>query len=225
MNGLPLRRDRDLVARHQLIDTARELTRRGLRKTTAGNLSVRAGEGLLLTPSGMQSGDLTPRDLPFMDLDGNWEGPLKPSSEWRFHRDILANRPEVGAVIHTHAPFCTTLACHQRGIPAFHYMVGVAGGTDIRCAPYATFGTPELCQAALQALDGRKACLLAHHGMIALGKDLKSALKLTIEVEELAEQYWRCLQLGDPPLLSDAEMSRVLDRFTTYGQTQAAEVG
>lgn len=218
MRAPPLRRERDLKARHALIETARELARRGLKRTTPGNLSVRVGDGLLLTPSGVQVPDLKPFDLPFMDLDGTWEGPLRPSSEWRTHRDILLNRPEVGAVIHTHAPFCTALACLERPIPAFHYMVAAAGGTDIRCAPYATFGTAELSRAVLTALTDRKACLLAHHGMIAVGRDLKGALKLTIEVEELAEQYWRCLQLGEPAVLDDAEMFRVIERFATYGQ-------
>jgi L-fuculose-phosphate aldolase len=141
-----------------------------------------------------------------------------PSSEWRFHRDIYRARPDADAVVHTHAPFCTSLACLRRGIPAFHYMVAVAGGKDIRCAPYATFGTQSLSDHALAALDGRKACLLANHGMIGIGATLSAALALSVEVETLAEMYWRALQLGEPVLLDDAEMGVVLEKFRTYGQ-------
>ena len=141
-----------------------------------------------------------------------------PSSEWRFHRDIYVARPELNAIVHAHSPFATTLACLARDIPAFHYMIAVAGGKDIRCAPYATFGTQELSDRALVALEGRQACLLANHGMIAVGSSLAKALALAVEVEALAEQYWRALQIGAPNLLSDAEMDIVLKKFQTYGQ-------
>ncbi len=143
---------------------------------------------------------------------------MLPSSEWRFHRDIYAARGDAQAIVHTHAPFATTLACMHRGIPPFHYMVAVAGGNDIRCAPYATFGTQELSDHAVAALAGRRACLLANHGMIAVGASLERALALAVEVETLAETYWRALQVGEPVLLPDAEMARVLEKFATYGQ-------
>ena len=153
-----------------------------------------------------------------MTLDGEARGSLLPSSEWRFHRDIYVARADAHAIVHTHAPFATSLACLHRGIPPFHYMVAVAGGNDIRCAPYATFGTQELSDHALAALAGRDACLLANHGMIALGASLAKALALAVEVETLAEMYWRALQIGEPVLLSDAEMDVVLEKFRTYGQ-------
>lgn len=203
--------------RHQIIDAVRKLVSLGLNKAASGNVSVRSGERFLVTPSGMLPEDMLPGDIVEMDFDGAWQGARKPSSEWHFHRDILATRPEINAVIHTHAPFCTTLAVHGMGIPAFHYMVAMAGGRDIRCAPYATYGTQTLSDYAVQALAGRKACLLGNHGMIVLGPDLKQALSLAVEVESLAEQYWRALQIGQPNILSDAEMDVVLEKFKTYG--------
>ncbi|MBK1663718.1 class II aldolase [Rhodospirillum rubrum] len=206
-----------IALRHGLIDAARQLTTLGLNKGTAGNLSVRAEDGLLITPSGLQAADLRPHDIVFIDGEGEWRGPRKPSSEWRFHHDIMAERPDVGAVVHTHAPFSTVLACLGRPIPAFHYMVAMAGGSDIRIGAYATFGTAELSRHALAAMEGRKACLLAHHGMIATGPTLKAAIKLAVEVEELAEQYWRCLQIAEPEVLPADEMERVLEKFKTYG--------
>jgi len=149
-------------------------------------------------------------------------GRLAPSSEWRFHRAIYVDRPDAHAIVHAHAPFCTTLACLGRGIPPFHYMVAVAGGRDIRCAPYATFGSQELADNVTAALDGRRACLIANHGMIAFAGGLELALQLAIEVESLAETYWRALQIGEPMLLDDAEMERVAAKFATYGQPRDA---
>lgn len=212
----------DIRLRHALINTALQLTKTGLNKGTAGNVSVRVRDGFLVTPSGVPAEALTPGDLVYMDFDGIIEGSRAPSSEWRFHWDILKSRPELNAVIHTHAPYCTTLAVMGRSIPAFHYMIAVAGGTDIRCAPYATFGSQELCDGAVAAMQDRKACLLAQHGMIAAGTDLDNALKLTVEVEELARLYWQALQIGEPPVLDDAEMARVLEKFKTYGKPQPA---
>ncbi|MGC2857289.1 class II aldolase/adducin family protein [Novispirillum sp. DQ9] len=210
----------DILLRHQVINTALALGRLGLNKGTAGNISVRTGDGFLITPSGVPAEKLCPADIVLMEFDGTVIGRRAPSSEWRFHFDILLSRPELGAVIHTHAPYCTTLAVMGRPIPAFHYMVAVAGGRDIRCAPYATFGTPELCAGAVKAMEGRRACLLAQHGMIAAGETLDKALKLTIEVEDLARVYWQALQIGEPPLLDDGEMDRVLEKFKTYGRPQ-----
>jgi len=204
--------------REAMIATCRRMNASGLNQGTSGNLSVRVEDGFLLTPTGMDYDALVPEDMVLMRFDGSHEGRRLPSSEWQLHRDILAARPEAGAVLHVHSMFCTTLACLRRGIPAFHYMISAAGGPDVRCAPYATFGTEELARNTLAALEGRKACLLANHGMVALGRDLASAFKLAVEVETLAAMYWRALQVGEPVLLDDAEMARVLEKFKTYGQ-------
>jgi L-fuculose-phosphate aldolase len=206
--------------RRALLATARRMGALGLNTGTSGNVSVRSGAGLLITPSGMPYDRCCAADMVWMDMDGAPRAG-KPSSEWRFHRDILAARPEAHAVVHTHAPGCTALACLERGIPAFHYMVAVAGGDDIRCGAYATFGTQALSDAALAALDGRRACLLAHHGMIAIGPDLEAALALAVEVEGLAGVYLRCLAAGEPALLDAAEMARVIAAFADYGKPAA----
>ena len=206
-----------LALREAMIATARRMNASGLNQGTSGNLSQRVEDGFLVTPTGMDYEAMAPEDLVLMRFDGSHEGRRKPSSEWRFHRDILAARPEVGAVLHAHSMFCTTLACLRRGIPSFHYMVAMAGGVDVRCAPYATFGTEELSRHAVAALEGRKACLLANHGMLALGRDLAGAFKLAVEVETLAAMYWRALQVGEPVLLDAAEMAVVLEKFKTYG--------
>jgi L-fuculose-phosphate aldolase len=158
-----------------------------------------------------------------MDLDGRWFGRRRPSSEWRFHRDIFKSRRDVDAIVHTHSPRATALACTGRGIPAFHYMVAVAGGRDIRCAGYCTFGTQELSDAALAALTDRRACLLANHGVIAVGTDLPAAIALADEVENLALQYCAALSLGEVRILDDAEMYRVVEKFHSYGQQHAAD--
>nr|WP_217275842.1 class II aldolase/adducin family protein [Corallococcus exiguus] len=201
-----------------MVATSRRMNTSGLNQGTSGNLSQRVEGGFLLTPSGMNYETMTPEDLVLMRFDGSHEGHRKPSTEWQLHRDLLQARPEVGAVLHTHSMFSTTLACLRRGIPAFHYMVSAAGGTDIRCAEYATFGTPELARHMMVALEGRKACLLANHGMVAVGMDLAAAWKLAVEVETLAAMYWRALQLGEPVVLDDAEMERVFQQFRGYGQ-------
>jgi L-fuculose-phosphate aldolase len=207
-----------LWQREAIISAGRRMNASGLNQGTSGNLSHRVENGFLVTPTGMEYDVLRPEDIVLMRFDGSYEGERLPSSEWRFHRDILAARPEVGAVLHAHSMFCTTLACLRRGIPSFHYMVAMAGGADIRCAPYATFGTEELSRHAVAALEGRKACLLANHGMLALGKDLAATFKLAVEVETLAAMYWRALQVGEPVLLDAAEMAVVLEKFKTYGQ-------
>jgi L-fuculose-phosphate aldolase len=209
--------------RQQIIATARRMNALGINQGKSGNLSHRIPEGFLVTPTGMAYETLKPADIVAMGFDGSHRGTRLPSSEWRFHRDILAARPETNAVIHTHAMFATTLACLGREIPAFHYMVAVAGGDSIRCGPYATFGTEALSRHALAALEGRKACLLANHGMIALGATLDAALALAVEVETLAAMYWRALQVGEPHILDGAEMARVLEKFRTYGQQARAK--
>ncbi len=215
-------RDAGRPLRERVIATALGMNAAGINRAKAGNVSARlsAGgfDGFLITPTGVAYDRLSPDDIVAVARDGEARGRLAPSSEWRFHRDVYAARPDAGAIVHTHAPFCTTLACLGRGIPAFHYMVAVAGGRDVRCAPYATFGSQELADAAVAALAERRACLLANHGMIAIGADLDRALGLAIEVESLAETYWRVLQVGEPVLLADDEMDRVLAKFATYGQ-------
>ena len=210
--------------RTMVLAACRELTRRGLTHGTSGNVSVRCDEQrFFVSPSGMDYELLQADDVPLLHLDGRWFGRHRPSSEWRFHRDILRSRPDVGAIVHTHSPRATALACTGRGIPAFHYMVAIAGGSDIRCAPYHTFGTQELSDAALAALRDRRACLLANHGVIATGADLASAMRLAGEVENLALQYSVALTLGEIRILDDAEMSRVIEKFRTYGQPNAAD--
>lgn len=204
--------------RNEIIATCQRMNALGINQGKSGNISQRIPEGFLVTPTGMDYETLDAADIVPMSFDGSHGGARLPSSEWRFHRDILAARPEVNAVVHTHSMFATTLACLGAEIPPFHYMVAVAGGDSIRCAPYATFGTEELSAHAVHALEGRKACLLANHGMIALGDTLKSALALAVEVETLAAMYWRALQVGEPNILDAAEMARVIEKFRTYGQ-------
>lgn len=205
------------VLRRQLIDTALAMNASGLNQGTSGNLSVRCDEGFLITPSGMDYAALSAADIVLMDSDGNFKGSRKPSSEWRFHAAIYQHRPEASAVLHAHPVNCSALACMNKGIPAFHYMVAIAGGKDIRCADYATFGTPELSESVLAALQGRKACLMAHHGLTCFEKSLPKALALAIEVEHLASVYSRILTIGDAEIIADDEMDRVLKKFRSYG--------
>jgi L-fuculose-phosphate aldolase len=205
--------------RGAVIATALKMNMLGINQGKAGNVSVRSGDGYLITPSGLPYDETNADDIVRMDLTGIAVGRRSPSSEWRFHQDIYVARTEVNAVVHTHSPYATTLACMRLEVPAFHYMVAVAGGKNIRVAPYATFGTQALSDNAIAALTGRKACLLANHGLIAVGPSLKAALALAVEVEALCGQFWRVLQIGKPILLSDAEMDVVLEKFSTYGQT------
>ena len=208
--------------RSALIEHAQRMAPAQLNRGSAGNLSVRAvhagQSGYLITPTGMTYADLTPDDLVFIGLDGSAHGQRKPSSEWRFHHDVYASRPEAGAILHAHSPFAVTLACLRREIPPFHYMIARFGGDTLRCADYATFGTQALSDAALAALEGRCACLLANHGLLVFGSDLKHAFDLAVEAEELCEQYWRACAIGSPVLLDADEMHRVLAKFATYGQ-------
>lgn len=210
--------------RRQLIEHARALAPSGLSQGTTGNLSVRIPEGMLITPSGVPYATMGPEDLVPVAPDGSHAHRLAPSSEWRMHRDIYLARPEVGAVVHAHPVYATTLAIRRMPIPPLHYMVAVAGGRDIPCARYATFGTPELSAAALEVLQDRQACLLANHGMIAIGPDLERAMWLAVEVETLAHQYVLSLALGGPVLLSDPEIARVVEKFRTYGLRRSSAV-
>lgn len=216
----------DQERRRALIAACRELTRRGLTHGTSGNVSLRRDERrFFISPTGMAYEALEPDDIALMHADGRWFGRRRPSSEWRFHRDILHSRPDVGAIVHTHSLKATALACAGRAIPAFHYMVALAGGHDIRCAPYFTFGTQELSDAAVAALDGRRACLLANHGVIALGADLPAALAMAGEVENLAAQYCAALAVGAVRILDDGEMRRMVEKFRSYGRPDAADPG
>lgn len=202
--------------RRALVRAARSINALGINQGASGNVSARAGDGFLITPTALPYAETEPGDLVLIGPDGTARGPRRPSSEWRFHRDIYAARPDAGAVVHTHAVYATTLACLRMPIPRFHYMVAMAGGDDIRCAPYATYGTQELSDHAIAALSGRKACLLANHGMIACGADLDAALALAVEVETLARQYWQALQVGKPKLLTRKQMAEVLEKFGNY---------
>jgi L-fuculose-phosphate aldolase len=207
-----------------VITTCRELGRSGLTHGTSGNASVRHdAASFFISPTGMAYDTLVAQDVPLVGFDGRWYGLRRPSSEWRFHRDIYRERAEVGAIVHTHSRHATALACTGRGIPAFHYMVAVAGGADIRCAPYHTFGSQALSDAALSALAGRRACLLTNHGVIAVGPDLQAAFSLAAEVENLAAQYCAALALGDVRVLAADEMARVIEKFRAYGRHDAPD--
>ncbi|MBC8006507.1 MAG: class II aldolase/adducin family protein [Prolixibacteraceae bacterium] len=206
----------ELQLRKQIIATALRMNSLGINRGKSGNVSTRWKKGFLVTPSGLAYEETKPGDIVFIDEKATAKGKRRPSSEWRFHFDIYQRKNEVNAVVHTHSSFATTLACLGMEVPAFHYMVAVAGGNSIRCTPYATFGTQTLSDNALKALEGRKACLLANHGMIATGENLKGALALAVEVEALCEQYWRALQIGRPNLLSDDEMVVVVEKFKAY---------
>jgi L-fuculose-phosphate aldolase len=208
---------KNLGHRQQLITTAIALNTSGINQGTSGNVSVRVDEGLLITPSGMTYPSLTPKDIVLMDLEGQTSSPRPPSSEWRFHVDIYQQRNDVHAIVHTHSVYATALACLEKSIPAFHYMVAMAGGKDIRCAPYATYGTQALSDLALKALEDRKACLLGHHGVIATGADLARAFALASEIETLSQQYAAALSIGEPAILPDAEMEAVVEKFANYG--------
>jgi L-fuculose-phosphate aldolase len=205
------------VLRQQLIDTALNMNASGLNQGASGNLSTRYGDGFLITPSGMDYAALSTNDIVWIGFDGEIQGTRKPSSEWRFHAAIYNHHAEANAVLHAHPVSCSTLACLGKGIPAFHYMIAIAGGRDIRCADYATFGTPQLSKNVIEALQDRKACLMAHHGLTCFEKDLPRALALAIEVEHLATVYGRILAIGEADNLTDSEMEKVLKKFSNYG--------
>jgi L-fuculose-phosphate aldolase len=208
----------DRGLRVRVIEAARRMNASGINQGRSGNVSVRVEGGFLVTPTGLAYEALNPPDLVFVRRDGEREGTYKPSSEWRLHRDIYEKRPEVGAVVHTHSPYATSIACLRKPIPAFHYEVAFFGGGDIRCADYATFGTQELSDHALVALEGRRACLLANHGVAALGANVEEAFSAAEKLEALARMYWQALQAGEPVLLGEAEMAEVLEKFKTYGR-------
>ncbi len=206
----------ELDLRQQLLDTSRRMVELGLNRGTAGNASVRCDSNILITPSAMPVTEMREQDLVLLDADGKLLQGGKPSSEWRFHRDILKARTEIGAVLHLHSTFATTIACLRLNVPAVHYHIAIAGGDTIRCTPYSVFGEQNLSDLALDALHDRKACLLGNHGMIALGNDLKDALSVAVEVEYLCEIYWRTLQAGEPHILTEQQMFEVKQKFVDY---------
>ncbi|MEQ8398058.1 class II aldolase/adducin family protein [Thalassobaculum sp.] len=212
---------KERALRQQVIDTCLKMNALGINQGTSGNASVRVSDdptaGFFITPSAIPYEEIRPEDIVRMELDGSHSDNRRPSSEWRFHLDIMRHRPDCGAIVHTHGMFATTLACLRMEIPAFHYMIAQAGGPTIRCSDYATFGTQELSDTALEAMRDRRACLLANHGMIAIGSTLPKALALALEVETLAGMYWRTLQVGKPVILPDDEIARVGEKFGTMG--------
>ena len=206
--------------RQEIVDSARAMNAMGINQGTSGNISARWGDTMLITPSATPYEAMRPEQVAAMPISGQhgaWTGPLKPSTEWRFHLDILRGRPDAGAVVHSHATFCTTLAIARREIPACHYMIAAFGGANVRCAPYATFGTAELAQHALTALEDRNACLLANHGMIAVGATLAKAMWLAAELETIAKQYCYSLMIGGPHILTGAEIADAARSFGSYG--------
>ncbi|MFB5747028.1 L-fuculose-phosphate aldolase [Cedecea sp. S5-13] len=209
--------ERDSLAR-SIISTCLEMTRLGLNQGTAGNVSVRYRDGMLITPTGISYETLTPSHIVYVDAGGKHEEGKIPSSEWRFHQMAYQTRPDANAVVHNHAVHCTAVSILNRPIPAIHYMIAAAGGNTIPCAPYATFGSKKLSEYVAIALKNRKAILLQHHGMIACEINLQKALWLAHEVEVLAHLYLATLAINDPvPVLSEAEIATVLEKFKTYG--------
>jgi L-fuculose-phosphate aldolase len=214
----------DNALREDMVAICRRMNASGINQGTAGNVSVRNPKGFLVTPTSLPYDMMQPKDLVQMYFDGSYEGERRPSSEWRFHRDILASRKDIECVLHCHSVYATTLAVHHKTIPSFHYMTGVAGGTTIRCARYATFGTQALSDAAIEALQDRLACLLGQHGQISLGKTPAAALALAIEVETLSRLYVQALTLGEPPILDDEEMARVIQQMKNMSYGQAPDL-
>ena len=207
-----------VTLRQRIIDACHDLERTGLNRGTSGNVSCREGDHFLITPSGMPVSQMRPERIVAMDFSGKVIDNGKPSSEWHFHLDLLRSRPDLNAIVHTHSPHATALACLREDLPAFHYMIAVAGGDSVRCAPYALFGTEALSANAVAAMTDRKACLLANHGLIAAGRDLDEAMAIAVEIESLCQQYLLACQTGRPVLLSSEEMQAVIERFRSYGR-------
>ena len=210
----------ETAVRQAIIDYCLEMNASGLNQGTSGNISARHGDRMLITPSATPYAQMTPEMIVSMPINGDygtWDGPLRPSTEWRFHLDIIKARADVGAIVHMHSTFATALAINRRSIPACHYMIAAFGGNSIRCADYALYGTQALSDAALDALKDRKGCLLANHGMIAAGATLDKAMWLAVELETLARQYHQALQVGDPVILSDAQIDETIRGFASYG--------
>jgi L-fuculose-phosphate aldolase len=206
--------------RQAIIDKCLWMNASGLNQGTSGNISARYKDTMLITPSGIPYDQLKPKMIAAMTTVGeygNWEGPLKPSTEWRFHLDILKARPEIKSVVHTHSVFATTLAITGREIPACHYMIAAFGGPNIRCAEYARAGSAELSRNALKALEGRTGCILGNHGLIAAGTSLDKAMWLAVELETLARQYYHTLLIGGPNILTGEQIEETMKGFAVYG--------
>lgn len=214
----------ELALRADLVEACRSMNRLGINKGTAGNISVRAGDGFLISPTGIPYDRLTAEHVVKMNWEGSFSGDVLPSSEWRFHCDILRARPDLNAVVHTHSTHATALAILGKDIPAIHYGIASAGGSTIRCAPYELFGTQALADRIIEALEGRRACLLAHHGMIAAHATIAKALSLAVTVEELAQLYLLCSSAGEPPILTEDQIAEVLIKFKTYGQQSRSDL-
>lgn len=211
--------------RREIVEACRRMNAMGINQGTSGNISVRHGETMLISPSATPYDLMRPEDIASMPLEGeygHWIGPLRPSTEWRFHLDIMRARPEAGAIVHTHATFCTVLAIARRKIPACHYMMAAFGGTDVRVADYATYGTKELSINALKALEQRSACLLANHGMIVFAESLAKAMWKAVELETIARQYYHSLLIGGPHILTDTQIAETAAKFGDYGVQEAA---
>jgi L-fuculose-phosphate aldolase len=204
--------------RKQVIETCLAMNEEGINQGTSGNVSVRTPEGFLITASGIPYKKMKPHHVVEMDIEGGYRGDYLPSTEWRMHLDIFKHRPEAGAIVHVHSTYATALACLRKEVPAFHYMIGVTGGVSLRVSDYAEFGTQELSQTMLQAMEGQTAVLLANHGQICFGPNLEKALWLAGEIEATCKQYWAASVLGKPVVLTDDEMTSVLKRFKTYGK-------
>jgi len=215
--------DAERALRGEIIRTCLAMEEKGINQGTSGNVSARWQDGLLITPSGLGYATMAPEDIVFLAMDGTSHGPHAPSSEWRFHRDIMRGREDVMAIVHAHPPYLTGLSMLHEDIPAAHYMIAAVGGPTIRCAPYATYGTDELSANALTALEGRLGCILSNHGVIACGPSLSRALWLAVEMETLAQQYVIARQAGTPVVLSDEEIARVVERFKSYGPRRKDE--
>lgn len=212
MSDRTVQEQKEAVIRHCLM-----MNELGINQGTSGNISVRCGDLILITPTSLAYDRLVPDDIVELSFDGTSNGSKAPSTEWRFHLDIMRHRPDVNAIVHAHPTYCTILAIMNREIPPIHYMIAAAGGPNIRCAPYAIFGSDELARHAVLALESRKACLLQHHGLIAVESSLEKALWLAVEVEALARQYHGCLQIGEPPLLTEEQIADVMAKIDGYG--------
>ncbi len=201
----------------EVIKYAKMLNTENLSALRSGNISVRYNDGFLITPSGVKYSSLQIDDIVFVSLNGQFdEKKQKPSSEWKFHRDIYKNKREANAIVHSHSTNATAVSAHGKSVPAFHYMVALAGGNDIKCADYATFGTEELSNNVIRALENRKACLMSNHGQVAFEKSLDKAFELAQEIENICHQYINALRIGVPKILSNNEMNKILGQIKNY---------
>jgi L-fuculose-phosphate aldolase len=214
---------KNLDQRNKIIEYSLKLNSTNLSPLRSGNISLRTNEddkdGYLITPSGKKYETLKPDDIVFMGSNAeveNNDSPNKPSSEWRFHRDIYINKKDAQAIVHAHSPHATAVSSHGKSIPPFHYMIALAGGEDIKCAEYATFGTEDLSKNIIKALEKRTACLMSNHGQVAFGKNLEEAFELAQEIENICQQYIIALKIGQPKILSFEEMKKVLAKAKNY---------